>query len=346
MALLNFDFSESTEEKKRKAQEEAREQYMGLLGTSPVTQQAPQEGPVRPGEFLPPINQTTQGSGLLGGPVGQDYVSPQEMLLRTAGMPGNIGSNALAAMKQLSPQRQNVKPSYKVVPESIGGGQWRSREVIDGLKGSFIGEPYSKSASASDINIGGSSKYEDQRMKSQAVRMDDLAKQARSSYKEMQALDRFTKAGMNATAGGAQPIISGVKNFLSSFGYDSKSLTNVRVMEQAIADMKVNKIAQFGARGLTDKDMEVIHKALARINIDPNARKEVADILRKMHENTIQDYIYSREEEAERFPKMSKQIMNPRWLNEYNLNQPPEGVGKDIWDNMPPEDRKLWKKLR
>lgn len=73
----------------------AREEYQRLLGASPQTALAPQEGPVRPGEFLPPINQTTQGSGLLGGPTGQNYVSPQEFLLKTAGMPGQGGPNAL-----------------------------------------------------------------------------------------------------------------------------------------------------------------------------------------------------------------------------------------------------------
>lgn len=95
MALLNFNFRETPQEKEQRALEEARKQYALLLGQSPQTALAPQEGPVRPGETLPPITQTTEGSGLLGG-----QVPLQEFLLKTAGMPGNIGPNALAIAKQ------------------------------------------------------------------------------------------------------------------------------------------------------------------------------------------------------------------------------------------------------
>lgn len=95
MALFNFNFRETPQEREQKAIEAARLQYQGLLGFPATNQLAPQEGPVRPGETLLPIQQTTQGSGLLGG-----QISPQEFIGRTAGMPGTLGPNTINAVKE------------------------------------------------------------------------------------------------------------------------------------------------------------------------------------------------------------------------------------------------------
>lgn len=322
-----MDRSESRLEEARKERQKSREQIMETMLGSPAI----------PAETAPLLGPETFPEGTQEITPAQPAVAPDptRAMLMSADDP-----QMMKIVSAMTPKP--TKPSYKVVPEMQPSGKWRNREIISGQKAGLVGEEYEKGAGATDIDIGASDKYAEERMKKQAVRMDDLSKAAKSAYSESQALDRFIAQAGTATAGGAQPIITGVKNFLSTFGYDDESLTSVKVMEQAIGDMKVNKIAQFGARGLTDKDMEVIHQSLPRINTDPKARVEIAKILKKVHDNTLQDYIYAREEEAKSFPKVSQQIINPRWLREYKLKQAPEGVDPKIWNVMTLEERALW----
>lgn len=128
MALFNFRPA-TPQEREQKAIEEARKQYAMLLGQAPtmnnflpqegppepMIRMTPQEGPVRPGEdlgyleqrvmgnALPPLrNVVSQGSGLLAAMPPQEpgQVSPQELLLRTAGMAGEVGPNLLRVAKE------------------------------------------------------------------------------------------------------------------------------------------------------------------------------------------------------------------------------------------------------
>lgn len=329
-----MDRSDERIEEAVKEQEDKRKRlYEGVMKTYEGT---PAQPAVTESLLGPP--QFPEGEQVLQEAVPAVPGDPRAAMLQAAAHPETEAMAKYLALAQPKP----TKPSYAVVPEMQPSGKWRNREVISGQKAGLVGEEYEKGAGATDIDIGASDKYAEERMKKQAVRIDDLSKAAKSAYSESQALDRFISQAGTATAGGAQPIVTGVKNFLSTFGYDDKSLTSVKVMEQAIGDMKVNKIAQFGARGLTDKDMEVIHQSLPRINTDPTARVEIAKILKKVHDNTIQDYIYAREEEAKSFPKVSQQIINPRWLREYKLQQPPEGVDPKLWNLMTLEERALW----
>lgn len=94
--------------RKLQAEQDRLEAIEGLLGTPKQTQLMPQEGPVRPGEFLPPIQQTTQGSGLLGGG------SPQEFYAGLMQAPG-MEKEGLAGLQSTSPQP--VMPFAKINPK-------------------------------------------------------------------------------------------------------------------------------------------------------------------------------------------------------------------------------------
>jgi len=253
---------------------------------------------------------------------------------------------ALAMLKKNKP----AASKYKVVPEMQESGLWQNREVINGVKANLVGQPYAKSSGASDISVGGSDKYADERMKKQAQMMDELSAGAKSAYNESLALDRFIAASPDSTAGGAQPIISGVKNMLSSFGYSDESLVDVSTMSQALGDMKVNKIAQFGARGLTDKDMEIINMSMPRVETSHDARIAVAQILKKIKDSEVQNYIYALDQEKEKHPNVSAGVITPRWLDEYqdkkdntfDPNNIPEGIDPEDWKYMSDEDRALF----
>lgn len=163
----------------------------------------------------------------------------------------------------------------------------------------------------------GDDKYLQERRKAQAATFAALEKSAESAYKQINTLDRFIEASKKGTAGGAQPIISGVQNFLSSFGYTPEQLKDVRVMEQAIGDILGNKMAELGARGLTDKDMEILRQALPRVNVDKDSRIAVAEILKKTAMSTLGEYENARAEEERIYPDFAKKTPVQSWFKAY-----------------------------
>lgn len=209
----------------------------------------------------------------------------------------------------------------------IGGGQWQSFKV--GKDGEVdlnapIGKPFTKRPTASDVNVSanaavpkGDSKYAENRMGDAAKAMTDLTKSAESAYKANKALDRFTEASKNGTQGGAQPLITGVQNFISSFGYSAESLKDVRQMEQAVGDILGSKMAELGARGLTDKDMEVLRMSLPKVETDRVSRENVVKILKKANENVINEWEGQREQEIATYPELSKRIPEPVWYRDH-----------------------------
>jgi len=122
------------------------------------------------------------------------------------------------------------------------------------------------------IVMPGDKKYAEKRMEGRANSMADLEKTAESAFKSNLALDRFVAASPNGASGAVQPIYTATENFLSSFGYTSDNLKSVALMEQAIGDILGSKMAELGARGLTDKDMEVLRQALPHVEAGLDSR--------------------------------------------------------------------------
>ena len=190
-------------------------------------------------------------------------------------------------------------------------------------------------------------KYLNKRREQQADQFMALEKGAESAYKRIQTLDRFLEASKKGTAGGAQPVITATQNFLSSFGYSPESLKNVAVMEQAIGDILGTKMQELGARGLTDKDMEILRQALPRVSIAPEAREAVVAILKKSDEFTLNEYSNARAEEARLYPDFAKKTPTQGWLRQYQSKKAapgaaPQGVPPELWNALTPEERALW----
>jgi hypothetical protein len=175
----------------------------------------------------------------------------------------------------------------------------------------------SRNTNITNVNAKSDNAYFTKRREAQAQQFQDLEKSAESADRQIQTLDRFIRANQSGTAGGAQPLISGVQNFLSTFGYEPKSLTNVRVMEQAVGDILQNKMSELGARGLTDKDMQILREALPRVDTDRVSREQVAGIIRKSAQSTIDSYRASRAEEARIYPEFTQNTPAPLWLRKY-----------------------------
>jgi len=278
--------------------------------------------PLERGQYGPPAQGETLRQDVPA--IAPDPMGAVGRIVSDPHLADNKVAQALAGQMMKSQTSASAKPSYKVVPERVGD-KWQNREIINGVKGGLIGDPYEKSSGATSISntLGkGDSKYSENRLGGQADRMTEMSKAAESAFSELKAVDRYIAAAeKGADSGGAQPIITGVKNFLSSAGYSNEALTNTRTMQQAIGDMKINKIAQFGARGLTDKDMQIINESLPRVNTDPESRLAVARILQKIHHRTIDDFKYAKEQEKERYPGVASKIFEPRWMGEYNSRQ-------------------------
>ena len=200
----------------------------------------------------------------------------------------------------------------------------------------------------------GDDEYIKQRRKGQATAFTDLEKAGQSAYNQYNTLDRFIKASEKGFAGGAAPMFAGTANLLSSFGMNiaPEALKDTRIMEQAIGDILGNKMAELGARGLTDKDMEILRQNLPRVETDKGSRVAVAGVLKKASAATLREYENARSEEAKNFPELSARSPTPAWFKDYQASkakfQPsgggnaPAGVDPKVWSHMTPEERALW----
>ena len=186
--------------------------------------------------------------------------------------------------------------------------EWLAKKTKDGAGG------------GTTVVMPGDKKYAEKRMEGRANSMADLEKTAESAFKSNKALDRFVAASATGASGSAQPLYTATENFLSSFGYTSDNLKSVALMEQAIGDILSSKMAELGARGLTDKDMEVLRQALPRVATEKQARVDVANIIKKSNEGTIANYESELSAEKESYPDLKIPLKG--WHREYKLRNP------------------------
>tara|TARA_R110000744_G_scaffold262996_3_gene377486 strand:+ start:219 stop:1367 length:1149 start_codon:yes stop_codon:yes gene_type:complete len=135
---------------------------------------------------------------------------------------------------------------------------------------------------------------------------------AQTSMNMIDQIDNFLAASPGTVEGGAQPLMSAAENFLSSFGFDSGDLEKVALMDKAVGSIKADYLAKLGARGLTDKDMEVLASNLPKVATSQEARESVANVLRKESLNNVYKYLDVAEKEEASNPG---QRMRPEWFD-------------------------------
>lgn len=142
---------------------------------------------------------------------------------------------------------------------------------------------------------------------------------ASAATSTINSLNRFLEASPSASAGGLQPLFTNVKNLLSSLGISADSLVNEQKMSAAIDQVLLGKMESMGsaARGLTDKDMEMMRNSLPRLNTDRRAREEIAKIIMKSKANDLEDYRVRRVNESENFPEMARVRPAPRFYMDW-----------------------------
>lgn len=182
-------------------------------------------------------------------------------------------------------------------------------------------------ATANAPGVKGDTKYAEERMGARAKSMAELDKSAEGAYKSNLAMDRFLFASKKGMAGGAQPLLSTVQNFLTTFGFSPGELKSIRQMEQALGAVQTNMIAEFGARGLTDNDMKVLRLALPKVETDRESREAVANIVKKMNDFTIAEWENQREAERKTYPELAKKVPDPWWYKNYKSEKMREPAG-------------------
>lgn len=127
---------------------------------------------------------------------------------------------------------------------------------------------------------------------------------ATSAMSTIKSMDQILSLSPNAASGQLQPMITGVKNVLTSLGISSDSLVNEQLIANAIDRTLIGKMEAMGsaARGLTDRDMISLKNSLPKLDTDKAAREEVARIVKKSKVYDIENYRMLRLNESKNFP--------------------------------------------
>lgn len=160
--------------------------------------------------------------------------------------------------------------------------------------------------SATAIAGKGDSKYVEHRQTADAEAVSKLYSAADGAVKSNRALDRIAASNVDAFAGAAAPIMSATANFLSSFGFESQALTNTAGIQQAIGEMLGNRMSELGARGLTDKDMEILRDNLPRVDQSRDSRRLVVAVLKKANHGTIAEAQAQLQHETKTYPELRR----------------------------------------
>jgi hypothetical protein len=121
----------------------------------------------------------------------------------------------------------------------------------------------------------------------------------------------MTDASKDGREGGAADIISEVQNLFVSVGGPAGGLEDVSTMKQAVGAMQAEYMSELGARGLTDKDMEILAVALPQMATDRASREAVIKILKKENNIKIYDYMNQVSQAQQNYPGLKMNL--PGW---------------------------------
>lgn len=142
-------------------------------------------------------------------------------------------------------------------------------------------------------------------------------KTAEGAFSTINSMELYKKLSPNAAAGGVQPVFTGLKNIISSFGFTPESLSNEQIMSSAIDHILTYKMKELGARGLTDTDLRTIRNSLPNLNTSKEARIAVANIVQKANTKVIDQYRVDRLNLGEKYPDRASSLPFPNFYKEW-----------------------------
>jgi hypothetical protein len=120
--------------------------------------------------------------------------------------------------------------------------------------------------------------------------LNEAYKSVQSTISNVSAIERLMSVNDFADEGTLAPLENTVKGIFASFGVNIDNLADNAVLNQAIDGILANYMSELGARGLTDRDMEVLRNNLPRMNQSSEARAAVASVLKSSYRKTLENY--------------------------------------------------------
>lgn len=243
---------------------------------------------------------------------------PTGAAMSGAGSPYSAAQNVSKAMMQMTPEPP--KP-YNLAP----GAQRYS-----GSNQLVAANPKTMPETQIINNMPGVDKFADEWAKMEVGNYGENMKSAESASLGIEAMNRFMENNDLASEGAVQPLFTFFKNFMSSFGMDSQSLTAETIMDQSAKGTLAQYMRELGARGLTDTDMKILAQVLPQLNTSKEARMEVANIMMKNYDKTLSTFS-DRFETLATKPEVSHMAYKPLFLKNWE-KQKTEGTDNDLFN--------------
>lgn len=156
-------------------------------------------------------------------------------------------------------------------------------------------------------------------------KIDSLEAPARNAGRILNQVNAMDKATQKGTfTGSMAPSATGAAQFLDSFGIKVKPevLANTRAFQAASNQLVLDFMAaNGGARGFTEKETAILQDAFPKIVDSPQARQQIADLLRNRALQDVEDYNFAIGEFGKTFPNVvtpykpidNEEIRYQRW---------------------------------
>lgn len=156
-------------------------------------------------------------------------------------------------------------------------------------------------------------------------KIDSLEAPARNAGRILNQVNAMDKATQKGTfTGSMAPTSVGAAQFLDSFGIkvQPEVLANTRAFQAASNQLVLDFMAaNGGARGFTEKETAILQDAFPKIIDSPQARQQIADLLRNRALQDVEDYNFAIGEFGKTFPNVvtpykpidNEEIRYQRW---------------------------------
>jgi hypothetical protein len=156
-------------------------------------------------------------------------------------------------------------------------------------------------------------------------KIDSLEAPARNAGRILNQVNAMDKATQKGTfTGSMAPTATGAVQFLDSFGIkvQPEVLANTRAFQAASNQLVLDFMAaNGGARGFTEKETAILQDAFPKIIDSPQARQQIADLLRNRALQDVEDYNFAIGEFGKTFPSVvtpykpidNEEIRYQRW---------------------------------
>lgn len=152
-----------------------------------------------------------------------------------------------------------------------------------------------------------------QDLQTQKYNVDSYAEGNKSAIKHLanaRNLQRFLKTNHQTPEGALAGALTGVRNVMATFGMESEGLVAAQTGQQALSAILTSEMTERGARGLTDKDMDILRESMPAMDTDSKARRIVAEVLLE----AAQRQVYGQIDAYDQNVAAGSRLIKPAWM--------------------------------